>query len=138
MQRLSELETELAQLTAERQAARAAEPVLCVYGDSAYTETRHVARSRPWALSSAAERHLNDIMKPVRVLVEQNFAIVTQLAGIGRVKLSLGSGPVGMVFPVCVLLTNVHTLLYGNTVSCSVPGANELLPQVTVEDYLSA
>jgi hypothetical protein len=78
------------------------------------------------------------VQQPVRVLVEQNFAIVTQLAGIGRVKLSLGSGPVGMVFPVCVLLTNVHTLLYGNTVSCSVPGANELLPQVTVEDYLSA
>ena len=72
----------------------------------------------------------------MRILVEQNFAIITQLNGIGRVQLSLGTGPVGMVFPVCVLLTNVHALLYGNTVSCSVPGAHDVLRTISVEDYL--
>ena len=41
-----------------------------------------------------------------------------------------------MVFPVCALLTNVHALLYGNTVSCSVPGAHDVLRTISVEDYL--
>ena len=98
----------------------------------------HVVKALPWALATAAERELNDIMKPVRVLVEQNFACIGQIAGICHVRLSLGSGPVGMVFPVAVLLTNMYAILYGNTVSCSIEGALDLLSTaITIEDYLA-
>ena len=138
MLELSQIENDLAALTAEWQQQNPASSPLCVYGDSAYRESMHVVKALPWALATAAERELNDIMKPVRVLVEQNFACIGQIAGICHVRLSLGSGPVGMVFPVAVLLTNMYAILYGNTVTCSIEGALDLLSTaITIEDYLA-
>lgn len=46
MQRLSRIESDLHVLTTERQQADPNASVLCVYGDSAYIETVHVARAR--------------------------------------------------------------------------------------------
>ena len=109
---------------------------LCAYGDNAYMETLHIVRATAWALASQSEKDLNDVMKPVRVLVEQNFAVVSQVSGIVRVKLQLGSGPIGLVYPVATLLTNIYCLLYGNVVACSVPGALEVLSTITVGEYL--
>ena len=83
------------------------------------------------------QRALNNIMKPVRVLVENNFAVIGQVAGINRIKLSLGSTPLGMVFPVSTLLTNIYSFLYGNTISATIPDAMEVLSQISLEDYLT-
>ena len=130
------LESDLADLSAEIRVAHPAAPLLCAYGDNAYAESLHIVRASPDALATQLERWLNDEMKPMRVLVEQNFAVIGQVAGITQVKLSLGSGPVGMVYPVACLLTNIYTLLYGNTITCSVPGALDILAKVSVEEYL--
>jgi hypothetical protein len=107
-----------------------------VYGDSAYRATMHVIPATRHALASPAHRTLNNIMKPMRVIVEQNFDCVSQVAGISRVQLSLGSGPIGKVYPVATLLTNIYTLLYGNTITCSVPGAMDVLHRISLEAYL--
>lgn len=132
----TQLESDLATLSAELQLQDPAAPLLCAYGDNAYAETLHIVRATPDALATLPERWLNDDMKPMRVLVEQNFAVIGQVAGITHVRLSLGSGPIGMVYPVACLLTNIYTLLYGNTITCSVPGAMEVLARVSLEEYL--
>jgi len=113
-----------------------AAPLLCAYGDNAYAETMYIVRASADALSTTREKWLNDAMKPMRVLVEQNFGVISQVAGITQIRLSLGTGPVGMVYPVACLLTNIYTLLYGNTITCSVPGAMDILSKVSVEEYL--
>ena len=61
---------------------------------------------------------------------------ISQIGGIVRVQLSLGAGPVGMVYPVCALVSNIHTMFYGNTVSASVPGAQNILATLSLETYL--
>lgn len=134
--RMSSLEQDLATMTARRRLHDPLSEPYCVYGDTAYFESEHVRRATPYAVSSAAQRALNDVYKPLRVLVEQQFACISQLHGIVRVQLSLGTGPTGMVYPVCTLLSNVHTLLYGNCVAASVPGAEQLLTTLSLETYL--
>lgn len=136
MQVQSCLEPDLAQMSAIAQAQDPTVKLLCVYGDSAYRATMHVIPATRHALASPAHRTLNNIMKPMRVIVEQNFACVSQVAGISRVQLSLGSGPIGKVYPVATLLTNIYTLLYGNTITCSVPGAMDVLNRISLEEYL--
>ena len=42
-----------------------------------------------------------------------------------------------MVYPVCALLSNVHTLLYGNCVAASVPDAELLLTTLSLKTYLN-
>ena len=131
------IENDLATLTHEcRQLDPNCDP-LCVYGDSAYPETDYVVKAKAWALSNMIQRALNNIMKPVRVLVENNFAVIGQVAGINRIKLSLGSTPLGMVFPVSTLLTNIYSFLYGNTISATIPDAMQVLSQISLEDYLT-
>ena len=73
-------------------------------------------------------------------MVEQLFATVGTLHPLTSHKygLRLGSSPVGCIFPVAVLLFNIQTILYGNTVAASVPGGLDLLSQgPTLEEYLS-
>jgi hypothetical protein len=41
-----------------------------------------------------------------------------------------------MVYPVCALVSNKHTMFYGNTVSASVPGAQNILATLSLETYL--
>ena len=141
MQVRSCLEHDLAQMSAIAQAQDPTVKPLCVYGDSAYRATMHVIPATRHALASPAHKTLNNIMKPMRVIVEQNFACVSQVAGISRVQLSLGSGPmsfcIGKVYPVATLLTNIYTLLYGNTITCSVPGAIDVLHRISLEEYLT-
>lgn len=110
---------------------------LCVYGDNAYTETDHVVRATANAISTAMERMLNHYMKPVRVLVENLFAAVAQVTPLVHKRMNLGAGPVGKVYVVCTLLTNIHTLLYGNIVVASVPNGMEVLGSISLEDYLT-
>lgn len=110
---------------------------LCVYGDNAYQETDHVVRATAHALSTAMERMLNHHMKPVRVLVENLFAAVSQVNPLVHKKMRLGAGPIGKIYVVCTLLTNVHTFLYGNIVVASVPNGMETLQTMNLENYLT-
>lgn len=137
MQVRSNLEDDLDILSTEIRAQDPNAALLCVYGDSAYRATLHVIPATRYTLASPAQKTLNNVMKPMRVIVEQNFACVSQVAGIVRVQLSLGSGPIGKVYPVATLLTNVYTLLYGNTITCSVPGGMDVLQKISVEEYLT-
>jgi DDE superfamily endonuclease len=134
--RMSSLEQHLAEMTARRRLVLPLAEPYCVYGDTAYYESEHVRRATQYTVSTPQQRALNDVYKPLRVLVEQQFACISQLHGIVRVQLSLGTGPTGMVYPVCALLANIHTLIYGNCVSASVPGAELLLTTLSLETYL--
>ena len=110
--KLSCVEQDLAAVTAEWSLLDPQSDPLCVYCDNAYHETLYVVKAKAWALANPVQRALNDIMKPVRVLVENDFAVIGQVAGIHHVQLDLGSGPLGMVFPVSTLLTNVYSFSY--------------------------
>lgn len=134
--RLSTIEQNLSDMTARQRHLDPNFQPYCVYGDTAYYDNTHVRRATQHAVSTAAQRTVNDVYKPLRVLVEQQFACISQLHGIVRVQLSLGTGPTGMVYPVCALLSNVHCLLYGNCVSASVPGAEQVLSALSLESYL--
>lgn len=134
--RLSSIETDLHTLTMDHRLTNPGVDAYCVYGDTAYPDRPHVVRATQHAVSTPPQRALNDVYKPLRVLVEQNFACISQLNGIVKVQLSLGSGPLGSVYPVCALISNIHTLLYGNCVSGSVPGAHNVLQKISLSEYL--
>lgn len=134
--RLSSIEEDLHTLTTEHRLTHPAAEPFCVYGDTAYPDRTHVLRATQHAVSTPPQRALNDIYKPLRVLVEQNFSCISQLNGIVSRQLSLGSGPLGSVYPVSALISNIHALLYGNTVSASVPGAHDVLQKISLSDYL--
>ncbi len=74
MQVQSCLETDLAHMSAMSKAQDPTVKVLCVYGDSAYRATMHVIPATRHALASPAHRTRNNIMKPMQVIVDQNFA----------------------------------------------------------------
>lgn len=134
--RLSCIEQDLSVMTDRRRQQDNQFDVYCVYGDTAYFESEHTRRATKYAVSTPIQRALNTVYKPLRVLVEQHFSCISQIGGIVRVQLSLGAGPVGMVYPVCALVSNIHTMFYGNTVSASVPGTQNILATLSLETYL--
>ena len=42
-----------------------------------------------------------------------------------------------MIYPVAMLLTNLHCFFYGNCIVGSVPGAEQALSKMSVDAYLA-
>lgn len=138
LQYASDLERVLQRMTRRYKRLRPGAKPLLLYGDNAYAETRHIVRATQWATSSRLERKLNDVFKPLRVVVEQLFACCTQLAPLvqsSNPSLQLGRSPVGQLYTVCLLFTNAHTMLYGNCIVASVPQALDALKNISLEAY---
>ena len=94
-------------------------------------------RAAKRAFASQAQRVLDKHMAVIRVLVENLFAVVQNMHPLlaSKYPLRLGSSPVGMLFPVGLLLVNLQALLYGNVVVASIPAGFDM-PRLSVEEYL--
>lgn len=140
MQLDSGIEAVLAAMTARRAAAHPNSAPLLLYADCAYAETLHVFKATPWATSTAQERRLNNVFKPMRVIVENLFCAASQLAPLVKCAgqgTQLGRTPAGMLYPVALFLTNLHCFFYGNCIVGSVPGAEQALSKLSVDAYLA-
>jgi hypothetical protein len=97
----------------------------------------YVVRCSKWAHATQVQRVLDKHMAVIRVLVENLFAVVHNMNPLlsSKYPLRLGASPIGMLFPVGLLLVNLQALLYGNVVVSSVPTAFDM-PRLSIEDYL--
>ena len=116
-----------------------------VYGDQGYTYRAHVARPFRAAQLSPLRRAFNERMATVRVSVEWGFARVKQLfAFLSFVpSLRVYNSPVGKVYRVAVLLSNMITCLEGKSEAseyfhCSPPSLDEYMAQFLAAESDSA
>ena len=103
------------------------------YGDSAYDESTHLARSRRGMALSQALQDVDRSMRAPRMTVEQSFNKVVQLFAFMDYskKLQLWRIPVAQLWAVADFFSNCHTCLYQSQV-CSYfdvepPSLNEYL-----------
>lgn len=87
--------------------------------DSAFPVHPHCTPMYRGVLLAGLQRVFNRNYSPVRIQVEWGFGLVVTLFPYMqyRLKLKMLLQPVGLLLPVAVLLTNIHTCLRGNAIS---------------------
>ena len=103
-----------------------------IFGDSAYPRGRFLQKMIP-APSAGPETLHNEAMAKIRVSVEHGFAKVVQLWQLTQswIRQKVLETDVGIQFRAAVLLTNVHTCMYG-----SLTGSRFQCDPPTLEEYL--
>ena len=133
MLRKSRLEDRIARLC-----LRAGAPYY-VYGDPAYPLTQYIMRGFKGPMS-AFQRAFSKAMSSERETVEWGYALVTANWKLleGTWSLKFGKSPIGLMYAVGVLLTNLHTCEYGNQILTHFLATypHESLKPPSVHDYL--
>jgi hypothetical protein len=97
-----------------------------------------ILKAPPEGSLTQLERRFNALMARFRIIIENVFAEAGNYwAALNhRHNLRLGSMAVGQMFPLAMILFNLHTILYGNQTSSRFDGDSMLL-DVTLEEYLA-
>jgi hypothetical protein len=103
------LEEELEAINAEEE-----EDEFVLYGDSAYSAARYVLTAYGGG-ATPAQLRWNTEMNAVRTSVEWGFAKIVQHCAYFQcpTQLRLRQQPLGHMYATAVLITNIHSLLYG-------------------------
>jgi len=111
------------------------------FADSAYPRSafvQRVERPDPGGNLTQTERRYNALMSRFRIVIENAFGETTNYFNnlTHRHNLRLGSQQVGKMFPIAILLFNLHTILYGNQTAAYFE-TEDVLISMTVNNYLS-
>ena len=90
--------------------------VYSLYGDLAYPNTPTLMRPIAFAQVGSPEELLNQVMSSVRISVEWGFGRLASLwPWLDYTRgMQVLLAPIGLYFPVAVVLTNAYTTLYGS------------------------
>jgi len=109
---------------------------LIVYGDSIYPHLTHVTSCWKGENVSDEQRKLNGLMKSVRISIEWNYSVTSNLFGylknFNKLRL-LTDCNCAKIYIVATFLRNCHVCIYG---SISSSYFNLLLPSDMLEQYL--